>query len=170
MVQGKIKRVVATLAALPWCVAVVAALAAPQAAVAQAGVQLLLCKSNSTGAVVSRIKCRQGETRINPQASQFQGCYWRLGTPVSLAGLTGLVTITESCTANDVLVNHSVFHSNRTNALVSVNSYEFISASGAAHSLPQGIRVRLNLHSSFNPPIPEGEKVNAEVNLLCCPF
>ena len=131
---------------------------------------LQLCSSNTTGVVVARSKCKKSETRVNPPVARFEGCYWRLGTPVSLAGKTGQVTITESCTSGDVLVNHSISHNETNNGIVQVSSIAFTSPAGASHTLPQGVIVRLNLVNEIQPPIPDGENRNAEVNLLCCPY
>lgn len=140
-----------------------------RSAVAQAS-SSVLCSSTSTGLVVARNKCRRGETRVNPLTDRFKGCYWRLGTPVALDGQTGQVTISESCTTGDVLLNHSVSHNSSANGVVQISSVAFTQPPSASHTLPQGVTVKINLVNSLQPPIPSGSNVNAEVNLLCCPF
>ncbi len=132
----------------------------------------LLCRRDATGLVVTRAKCRTGETRINPASARFQGCYTRLGTAGSLAGKTSQVTIEQACNLNDVLVNHSISHNDTNNGIVSINSVNFTFPVGATHTLPQGVSFRLNVVSTsgIQPPIPNGANVTAEVTLLCCPF
>jgi hypothetical protein len=96
-----------------------------------------------------------------------------LGTAVSLAGVAqGQVTLAESCNTNDVLVNHVLSHNEKNVGIVNISSETFTSPAGATHSLPQGISIRINLVSTsgIQPPIPSGENVSAEVNLLCCPY
>jgi len=133
---------------------------------------LILCSSNTSGLVTARTKCRKSETRVNPPTARFDDCYWRFGTPVSLDGKTSQVTVSETCTAGDVLVNHSVFHNDTGNGTVQISSIAFTSpsGSGSSHSLPQGITAKINLVSLTQPPIPNGANINAEINLLCCPY
>lgn len=133
----------------------------------------VLCRSTKTGLVVGRTKCKSGESRVNPPEARFAGCYWRLGSAVTLAGLPqGQVTLSESCNANDVVVNHSVSHNEKNPGIVAISSEAFTSPTNATHSLPQGVSVRLDIVSTsgIQPPIPAGEAISAELHLLCCPY
>ncbi len=132
----------------------------------------MLCRDATSGAVVTRTRCTAAETRVNPGAPRFAGCYWLVGTPALLDGQLEQVTLREKCSGNDVVLNYSVYHNDDNNGNVSISSTNFTRVAGTSHALPHGVEARVNMRSrsGIEPPIPIGSGITAKLDLLCCPY
>lgn len=133
---------------------------------------LQLCLEATSGNIVSREKCSKKELRLSSNslrnllqtpAVDPTTCYWRVGTPIELAGAARQLTVKTSCDTNDFVVSH-VFEHNEQNPIVAISSTAFDTIVGAAHTLPQSVEYRINISTS----IPAGENIRGEVDLLCC--